>query len=209
MIKGILFDLDGTLVDTNELIIKSFQHTFKEFLKINVERQEILNFFGEPLYVTMKRYGGDMEDELTKFYMKYNMEVHDIYTKHIRGALEGIKLLKEKGYKLAIVTSKRKKAAVKGVKFAGMYKYMDTIVTPEDTKEHKPNPQPVYKACEILKLEPSECIMVGDSSYDILCGKNAGAKTALVNYTVLDREELLKLEPEYCIDSIEELYYKI
>lgn len=209
MIKGILFDLDGTLVDTNELIINSFQYVFKQFLGICVEREEILDFFGEPLYVTMKRYGGDKWSELTKFYMEYNMRVHDVYTRHIDGSLEGVKLFKEKGYKLAVVTSKRREAAIKGLEFSEMLKYMDVIVTPEDTELHKPNPDPIYKACDILRLNPNECIMVGDSSYDILCGKNAGTKTALVSYSMLNREELLKLKPEYYIKSIKELYQKI
>lgn len=209
MIKGILFDLDGTLVDTNELIINSFQYVFKQFLGICVEREEILDFFGEPLYATMKRYGGDKWEELTKFYMEYNMRVHDVYTRHIDGALEGVKLFKEKGYKLAIVTSKRRRAAIRGLEFGKMLEYMDAIVTPEDTKLHKPNPEPIYKACDILRLNPNECIMVGDSSYDILCGKNAGIKTALVSYSMLNIEELLKLDPEYYIESIKDLYFKI
>ncbi|MFX0547971.1 pyrophosphatase PpaX [Hathewaya histolytica] len=209
MIKAILFDLDGTLVDTNDLIIKTFQYTFKTVLGLEIKEAEILSFFGEPLATTMERYSKDKKEELINFYKEHNMKTHDDYIKKIDGALDGVKLLKKAGYKLGIVTSKIKTAALKGLEFAEMVHYMDVIVTPEDTELHKPNPEPIYKACEILKIKPEEVIMIGDSSYDILCGKNAGAKTALVSYTALNKEELLKLKPDMYINSIVELYNTI
>ncbi|MDU1413689.1 MAG: pyrophosphatase PpaX [Clostridium sp.] len=205
MIKGILFDLDGTIVDTNELIIQSFTYVLNEYLGLKVSRQEIIKTFGAPLIETMRHYGGDRAEEITKVYIDYS---HDIQSKYIRAyehVEEGLIKLKKAGLKLAIVTSKRRTVALSCMNEFDLEKYFDVIVTPEDTKIHKPKGEPVLKACELLKLKPDETIMVGDSHNDILCGKNAGALTALVKYTALDLKELYDLKPDYSIDKIEEL----
>ena len=203
MIKAILFDLDGTLINTNNLIIETFQHVFKEYLNIDVKREELVRDFGEPLGYTIKRYTDDDKvDSLIKAYKTYNEVIHDDLTEAIDGVEEGIKELKEKGYKVAIVTSKRREVTNRGLKLFNLFKLMDCIVTPEDTEKHKPEPEPVLKACEILGVNPEETIMVGDSHNDILSGKRAGAKSCLVRYTAVPMDQVLKHEPDYIIDSI-------
>lgn len=205
MIKGILFDLDGTLINTNMLIINSFKYVFKENLDLIVEDNEIVQYFGEPLTYTMAKYTKDRVEELVQKYVEYSLSIHDEYTESFKGVEEGLIILREKGYKLAIVTSKRRTTALRGLRLFDLEKYFEVIVSPEDTEKHKPEGEPVLKACELLNLKPEEVVMVGDSHNDILCGKNAGAKTCLVKYTALPLEKLLEHKPDYVIDSVEEI----
>lgn len=205
MIKAVLFDLDGTLIDTNELIIKSFKHTFKKHLNKDVPENEIVMYFGEPLLDTLARYDKDNAHVLFETYITYNEAIHDEVTKEIIGAKDVIRELKALGIKVGVVTSKRKLIAERGLKLFNLFEKMDVIITPEDTKKHKPEPEPIYKACEILNILPSEALMIGDSHYDILCGKNAGSKTCVVKYTVLPLDKIMQHEPEFAIDDLKEI----
>lgn len=205
MIKAVLFDLDGTLIDTNNLVIESFKHTFKEKLNIDVPESEIVMYFGEPLIDTLARYDKENAQLLYNTYIKYNEAIHDDTAREIVGAKETISDLKSLGIKVGVVTSKRKLIAERGLKLFNLFDKMDVIITPEDTSKHKPEAEPVIKACELLKIQPKEALMIGDSHYDILCGKNAGAKTCLVKYTVLPIDKIMMHKPEYAVDHIKEV----
>ncbi len=205
MIKAVLFDLDGTLLDTNRLILESFKYTFKKHLNINVNDEEIIKYFGEPLKTTLERYSREKLQDMFETYIKFNFDKHDEMTTIMDGVEETLKQLNEIGVKTAVVTSKREVMARKGLKLFNIEKYFETVITPEMTNSHKPDPDPIYKACENLSISPIDAIMVGDSSFDILCGKNAGSKTCLVNYTLLDKNEINKYKPDYSVNKIEDL----
>ncbi|SHE85199.1 pyrophosphatase PpaX [Clostridium fallax] len=205
MIKAVLFDLDGTLIDTNELILQSFRYAFEKVLNLKVDDKEITKMFGEPLKYSFKRYSEEHLEELITTYRGYNEDIHDTMCKAFPGVITMLDNLKEKGLKLGIVTSKRKVLAERGMKIAGIYDYFDVVVSPELTENHKPHKEPVEKACELLGISPKEAIMVGDSPYDLLSGKSAGAKVCAVNYTALPIERLKKEEPEYYIDEALEI----
>lgn len=205
MIKAILFDLDGTLINTNELIIDSFQYTFKKHFNKIVPREEIVKTFGEPLTETMAKYDKENTDLLLSIYKGFNETNHDKLTTEFDGVESGLKALKALGVKIGIVTSKRRVLAERGLRLINIYDYMDVIVTPEDTKKHKPKGEPAEKACELLGISPEHAVMVGDSHNDILCGRNAGCSTCLVKYTALSMKELMEYKPDYVIDKIEDL----
>lgn len=205
MIKGFLFDLDGTLINTNNLILHTFKHIFKTHMELEVEESEIVKCFGEPLSVTFEKYTKDNIELLVDEYKKYNVTVHDELAESYEGVKDTLIYMKQKGYKLAIVTSKRREVAVRGLKLFDLFDIMDVIVTPESTSKHKPHEEPVLFACEQLGLAPNEVIMVGDSHNDILSGNNAGAPTALVDYTALSIESLKEYNPTYIISHISEL----
>lgn len=205
MIKAILFDLDGTLINTNELVIKSFQHTFKHHFNIDMSSAEIVKFFGEPLLETMKRYDKEDPERLIATFREFNESKHDSLAKSFNGVIETLKGLKEAGLYTAVVTSKRKVMAERGLNLFGLDKYIDVLVTPEVTKKHKPDGEPALMACNLLCVAPGETIMVGDSHFDILCGKNAGCKTCLVSYTALEQDEVKKFSPDFVVDSLTEI----
>ncbi|WP_346930654.1 pyrophosphatase PpaX [Clostridium sp.] len=205
MIKAILFDLDGTIIDTNELILTSFNYVLNNYLGLNIRKEEIVESFGIPLKDVMDHYAKERAEELVDEYIRYSLESHDKYIKSYDHVEEGLIKLKNEGFKLAIVTSKRRGTALRGLNCFDLEKYFDVIITPEDSKKHKPDGEPVLKACEALKVKSEETIMVGDSHNDILCGKNAGSKTCLVNYTALNVEKIKAYNPDFIIDKIEDL----
>ncbi|WP_066894825.1 pyrophosphatase PpaX [Clostridium nigeriense] len=206
MIKAVLFDLDGTLIDTNELIYNSFVKTFKDKLEMELTREEIVDFFGRPLGEPFKKYSKrDNVDDLVAYYREYNEAIHDTMCFAFDGVKELLDGLKERNIKIGIVTSKRAELAIRGMKVAGIYDYMDIIITPESTELHKPNPDPCLKACSDLGIESNEAMMVGDSIYDIYCGKSAGCKTCGVNYTFIGLDTLKSSEPDYLIDKPEDI----
>lgn len=201
MIKAVLFDLDGTLINTNDLILKSFKHTFKTILDLEPTEEEITMNYGRPLQEIFKSYDENRIEEMINCYRKINLELHDDECKEFADVDLMLQTLKNKGIKIGVVTSKKSDMAERGAKLMGIFKYFDTFITPEVTIRHKPEGEPVLKACENLGVSPSEALMVGDSPYDILAGKNAGAKTCGVKYTALPIEKLQESKPDFYVDK--------
>lgn len=202
MIKAVMFDFDGTLIDTNSLIIASFKYTYKKHLGIDVPEEDIVKYFGEPLGTTLARYSPDNYEELMVTYKEYNSSQHDNMAKAMPNAAKCIKALKKAGYKTGIVTSKRKKMTDRGIDIIGIADDVDVIITMEDTNVHKPEAEPLLCALRKINMSPEETLYVGDSHYDILCGQNAGSKTCLVKFSVLDMDELMKYSPDYVVDDL-------
>ncbi|EOT2957825.1 pyrophosphatase PpaX [Clostridium perfringens] len=201
MIKAVLFDLDGTLINTNDLILKSFKHTFKTMLDLEPTEEEITMNYGRPLQEIFKSYDENRIEEMINCYRKINLELHDDECKEFADVDLMLQTLKNKEIKIGVVTSKKSDMAERGAKLMGIFKYFDTFITPEVTIKHKPEGEPVLKACENLGVSPSEALMVGDSPYDILAGKNAGAKTCGVKYTALPIEKLQESKPDFYVDK--------
>lgn len=203
MLNAVLFDLDGTLIDTNELIIDSFKHTFEVLKKSVPTRDKIISCFGEPLYETMNKFFDDA-NEAVEIYREFNLKYHDDRISSYKNATEILESLKNKGYKLAIVTSKNRSTALRGLKYLKILDYFEVLVTSDEVENHKPHPEPVLRACEILEVSPKNSIMVGDSIYDIMSGKNAGSKTCGVCYSFM-KDKLLEMKADYYIDDLIEI----
>ena len=208
-INTVLFDFDGTIMDTNNVILKSWQHTFRTFEGKERTEEEIIGTFGEPLHLTMEKVLPDVPlEESVAVYREYNyanfLELIDLFP----GILELVKELKARGYKTGIVTSRLKNTTGIGLRKYDMEKYFDVIVTCDDTDKHKPHPEPVNIALERLSSKPEEAIMIGDSMFDILCAKNAGVKAALVSWTIAVGEEEKTGEnaPDYILENAEDLF---
>ena len=204
-IKGILFDLDGTLLDTTSLIIKSFEYAFTEVCKRQITATEIFPFFGKPLRAAMESLAPDRVEELLQAFRKYNLANHDEMVAIFPGIAKTLCALKAEGLKLAIVTSKTSKTALRGLQLFDLEKYFNVIIGMEDCQQHKPHPEPVLKALQKLELTPNECLMVGDSPFDIISAHQAGVNAVAVSWTHVDWPDLIASEPEYLIDNIEEL----
>lgn len=203
--KYILFDLDGTLINTNSLIIESFKYTYKTCLGLDVSEEEILKYFGEPLITTLKRYSEEKGEELYRTYIDYNESRHNDRVTLFEGVQELLERLDSLGYSLALVTSKRRKVALMGLELFDIKKHFDVIVTLEDTELHKPNPAPVLKALELLGAKPEEAIMVGDSVFDIHCAHGAGVKAALVKWSAAHGFQGEDASADYVVGNTEEL----
>lgn len=202
MIKAILFDFDGTLINTNELIYKSYSYAYKKVLGRDITKGEFLKFYGRPLKEALIDEFGKTGETLLKEFQVFNLENHDQFVKSFAGAAEGVRFFKQKGFLIGVVTSKRINTLLMGIKFLGLENTFDVLVTPEDTDKYKPNPEPVLKGCELLKVFPEETVYVGDSVFDLMAGRAAGTKICAVKYSLTPKEELLKFEPDYYTDSI-------
>ena len=204
-IRNILFDLDGTLLDTNELIIQSFQYTYKMHLNKQVDKEDIIKNFGEILKITLDREFGEDSEKAIKTYRNFQTGNFEKLITIQKGVREGIIELDRQGYKLGIVTSRLNDSAIKGLKHFGLMDYFESIIGSDDTDQHKPDPTPALMALKKLEGKPEETILVGDSPFDILCGKNAGITSVAVGWSALPMDMILKYEPDYVVESMEEL----
>jgi len=177
-ITTILFDLDGTLIDTNELIISTFMHTLDKYYPGKYQREDVYPFMGPSLMDTFSGLDPDRVDEMILEYRTYNLANHDLLVKEFVGVKDTVHTLKERGYKLGIVTTKLHDVVLKGLRLMDLEPYFEAVVALDHVEKEKPDPEPVLKALEQLGAKPEEAIMVGDNYHDILAGKNAGTKTA-------------------------------
>lgn len=204
-INTILFDLDGTLVDTNELIIQSFLHTLNGYYPNQYKREDVLPFMGPTLQETFEAIDKDRVEEMIIAYRKFNHEQHDVLVKEFDTVFETVKTLYEKGYKLGIVTTKVRSTVDMGLKLTKLDQFFDVVVTIDDVINAKPDPEPILLALEQLDSTADEAIMVGDNSHDIEGGKNAGTKTAAVAWTAKGREFIESFQPDFMLEKMSDL----
>ena len=185
MLTTILFDFDGTLVNTNDVIIASWQHTYRHFLGREESLEKITACFGEPLLITMEReFPGVPPEESAAIYREYQKQNADELVKVFAGVPELLEALKQAGYRMAIVTSRTRESATRYLNMFGLAGYFEDMVSCEDTDIHKPNPEPILLCLDKLGIEKAEAIMVGDSPFDIKCANNAGVKSVLVDWRI-------------------------
>jgi pyrophosphatase PpaX len=206
MITTILFDLDGTLIDTNELIIATYLHTLEKYYPSQFKREDVLPFIGPSLKEVFGNMNPDRVEEMILEYRTYNLANHDQLVREFEGVAETLPLLKEKGYKLGIVTTKLYDTVMKGLRLMELDHYFDCIIALDHVEKEKPDPEPIFKALEALGSTPEEAIMVGDNFHDILAGKNAGTLTAGVAWSIKGRNYLAKFEPDYMLEHMSDLF---
>ena len=185
MIDTILFDFDGTVADTNDLIIASWQYTYRELLGHTVSKEEILKTFGEPLVESMAKAfpGFDVEEAIT-IYREFQREIFSDAIKPFPGIQELMKELSARGFKLGIVTSRARTSTYMGLELFGIDPYIDAVITCDDCQEHKPGPGPALACLEALGSKPENSVMIGDSKYDIGCANNAGVISIMVGWSM-------------------------
>ena len=204
-INTILFDLDGTLIDTNELIISSFLHTLNKFYPDQYQREDVLPFMGPTLYETFSGIDQERVQELIDTYREYNISNHDLLVKEFEGVFETVQWLKQEGYKLGIVKTKMSNVVMMGLKLTKLDQFFDVIVAIDHVTNPKPHPEPIEKALQQLDAKPEEALMVGDTPHDSVGGKNAGTKTAGVAWSAKGREHLAKYEPDFMLEKMSDL----
>ena len=203
--KVILFDLDGTLIDSNLLIITTFKYVFETAFKdIKMKDEDFLPFIGLTLYQSFSNYTEDKAeiDYLVSLYRRKNLEIHDDYIKPFDGAIDLLKSLKDKGYRIGVVSSKMHFLVERGLNLCGLLPFVEHIIGSDDVINHKPHPEPILKALDYF--DTKEAYYVGDHPNDILAGKQAGIKTIGVLYSLL-KEPLIKAEATYYVSQLKEI----
>jgi pyrophosphatase PpaX len=207
-----LFDADGTLLDTTELIYQCFLYTCRKFGGYEITRKKVYDTIGIPLRAQVEIHLGKLSDEhyekVRDAHMAYQQAIYKEYLKLFPGVIETLTRLKQDRKKLAVVTSRRMDSLTQYLKETGILNLFDALITPESTLKHKPDPEPALEAIAQLKCQPSETLFVGDSVFDILCGKGAGTDTAFVTWSICENIRESELKPTFIINSMEELIGK-
>ncbi|MHC1722038.1 MAG: HAD-IA family hydrolase [Aminipila sp.] len=207
-INTILFDFDGTVMNTNELILGSWQHTFKTITGKEGDREAIHRTFGETLAKSMGEFFPEFPlEEAIEIYRGYQVGKFADAISPFPGMVELIKELNLQGYKTAVVTSRLRPTTMEGLEKYQLTDIFDAIVTVEDCTKHKPDPEPALIALEKLGSKPEEAMMIGDSKFDIGCANNAGVTSVLVDWAVAiyDKEKEGIFKPDYVIEKAEKI----
>jgi pyrophosphatase PpaX len=204
---ALLFDLDGTLLDSISLLLACMKHAFSDFPARKPTDAEWIAGIGTPLGQQLDDYARSAEerDALTLRYRTFQRTHHDEYTSCFDGTLETIRSLREKGHPMGIVTSKSNELMQRGLDFVGLTPFMDVLVGLDSTHIHKPHPYPVHFALEKLGYEPQEAAFIGDSPHDMEAGRAAGVITIAALWGPFTREMLQPTAPDYFIERITEL----
>jgi pyrophosphatase PpaX len=199
MYKGVLFDNDGTLVDTYDLILASMRHGTKTVLGHTFPDDVLMRKVGQPLAVQMCDFTDDpdLQSEILRVYREYNHAVHDQVVKAFPGVKEGLAELRRHGYALGVVTSKMHALAWRGLEITGLAPYLDCCIGADDCVRYKPEAEPVERGAAALGLEPANCLYVGDAPYDIQSGNAAGAGTVAALWGMFSADELRADSPDY------------
>jgi pyrophosphatase PpaX len=207
-IEAVVFDFDGTIMNTNRVVINSWQHTYTVLRGAPVPEEQIIRTFGEPLEQTMARVFPDVPvAESIEVYRSYHREFFGKDITVFPGMRELLAELKARGLKLSLLTSRVKETTLEGLAKYELAQYFDDLITACDVTIHKPHPDPLLKAIERLGAEKEKCLMVGDTYFDLLCAKNAGVEFVLVGWQqAIPPEELVgERKPEHMIEKAEDL----
>lgn len=203
----VLFDLDGTLIDSTDLIVDSYHHTFRSHGLPVISREEIIEGIGTPLVAVFGRISGNA-DEIARWiatYREFNLAHHDLRIRPFPGVEAMIRRLHSTGRPIGIVTSKNHSGARRGLRLAGIEECISVVIGADNVTNHKPHPEPVQRALETLARLPEDAYFIGDSHHDIASGRAAGVSTVAVTWGPIGRERLELHAPDHITDTVEEL----
>jgi len=203
--KGVIFDLDGTLLNTDLYVCCNYAHIFEKYhLKNMPSLNEMVYFSGPPLVEIFKRYLPnenieDLKQEFTSYSLEHANNLSSLYPDEI----ETLTNLKNNGIKIGLVTNKGKVATIDCLNYWGLSKYFDSIFYLEKCEKPKPDGWPLINCAKELNLDINLCLYVGDDKYDIIAGHNANMKTCLVQFGL--KKGLEKYNPYYIANSYKEV----
>jgi pyrophosphatase PpaX len=201
-VECVLFDLDGTLIDTLELIRESMRYCTAKVLGAALPDEVIMHNVGTPLSEQMREFSEEHAEELLVAYREHNARVHDAMVKEYPGVEEALESLAKMRLRLGIVTSKSRPVAFRGLERFSLERFFETVVTCDDVTIFKPDPFPLVHAAGILGVEISRCAYVGDSPHDMAAAVGAGCVSIAALWGVSPRERLLEPEPDYVVESM-------
>ena len=203
----ILYDLDGTLIDSVRLILDSYHHTLQVHDFPARTDAHWLRGLGIPLRQQFAEWAED-EDLLQAMivtYREYNLAHHDDAVEPYPGVVDVVGALKRAGCRSALVTSKNRYGAQRGLERVGLETMFDILVSADDVERPKPHPEPVERALDYLNAEAHRTIFVGDSVHDMEAGRAAGVSTGAVLWGPFDRDDLAATAPDHWLERPEDL----
>ena len=202
----VLFDLDGTVIDSGAIILASMRHATREVLGRDFDDAELMQAVGGPgLEAQMAVFAPDRVEELVRVYRAHNEPLHDELEACI-GMADVLVRLRDEGRRLGVVTAKRRATVELAFARVPLGHLFETIVGGDETERHKPDPEPLLLAAARMRAEPAQTAYVGDSPFDVRAAKAAGMHAVAVTWgRIHERERLEREEPDAIVDSAEEL----
>lgn len=203
--QAVVFDLDGTVVDSVELILVSFQHAIREVLGRELSREEAIAWVGMPLREQMERFSPEHADELVEVYREFNHREHDRMLTLYEGIEDLLYGLRKADVKVGLVTSKSRFTTQMAFDLTGIDDYFDATVCAGEASGNKPEPDPILACLEQLGVAPAEAAYVGDSPSDIQAALAAKVVAIGVTWGVFTEERLVAEKPDVLVHTIPEL----
>jgi pyrophosphatase PpaX len=202
----VLFDLDGTVIDSGAIILASMRHATREVLGSEHSDEELMQAVGGPgLEAQLGVFGPDRVEELVRVYRAHNEPLHDTLEACV-GMEDVLVRLHDGGRRLGIVTAKRRSTVELAFARVPVAHLFETVVGGDETVKHKPDPEPLLLAAERIGVDPATAAYVGDSPFDMRAAKAAGMFAVAVTWgRIHDRERLEREEPDAIVDSAEDL----
>lgn len=211
--RAVLFDLDGTLADTVPLILRCYRHTMRTHRGRELPDELWVRNIGRPLRASMAELAADLDEaeRMVATYVAFQRTVHDEMVCGFPGATDALAALRTRGVRVGVVTSKSREMTVRTLARCGLTDLLDVLVTADDVRAGKPDPEPVRRALAELELAQdvadvlAEVLFVGDSPHDLVAGREAGVRTAAVQWGPFPAEVLAEAEPNHWISEWQEL----
>jgi pyrophosphatase PpaX len=202
-IQTVLFDLDGTLIDSIRLILDSYHHTLAVHGFPPRTEAEWLLGIGIPLRVQLGHFARSPEelDALIATYRAFNLAHHDEMVTAYPGVVDMVRAVRAGGHRTGVVTSKNHQGALLGLRHIGLTDAMDVVIGADDVENPKPHREPVDKAVALLGADPGTTIYVGDSIHDMHCGRAAGVRTGAALWGPFGRADLAATEPDFWLET--------
>ena len=202
-IRTVLFDLDGTLIDSVRLILDSYHHTLNQHGLPARTDSEWLKGVGTPLTAQLAEWRDEIGtiEAMIATYREYNLKHHDRMVTVYPGVLDAVREIKAASIQTGLVTSKNRHGALRGLKLVGLEALMDVLVCADEVTNPKPHPEPVEKAVLLLGADPATTLYVGDSVHDMHSGKAAGVLTAAALWGPFQRSHLEQAHPDYWLET--------
>lgn len=201
----VVFDLDGTVVNTIPLIIASYEHAMRDVLGEVPSAAEARAWIGQTLYATFGTRHPERAQELVDSYVAWNAAHLPELLQDFPGTPELLAALTDAGVTIGVATSKRRVSAENTLRHAGLAGLLEVTVAMEDTDAHKPGPEPLLLALERIGGRPSQAAYVGDAGVDVLAAQAAGMASIAVTWGAGARDDLAAIRPDALVDSVAEL----
>lgn len=204
---ALLFDLDGTLADSIELLLASFRHAFETVRVAPPSDAQWIAGIGTPLVAQMRSHVLDegLVEQLITAYRAHQREHHDRLLREFAGTRETLALLEVRGHPMAVVTSKSTELAHRALQRLGLGAFIDVVIGVDSCARHKPDPEPVHLALRTLGYDAGKALFVGDSPHDIAAGNAAGVTTVGALWGPFTRTQLEAARPDFLIQDIRDV----
>jgi pyrophosphatase PpaX len=203
LLSTLLFDLDGTLIDSIDLILQSYRHTIRAHRGVEPPDEVWMAGLGTPLWVQFREWTDDDTEikAMVQTYRDYNLAHHDELVRPYDGVVEEVRRLRAGGKALGLVTSKLRGGALRGLRLVGLEDSFDVVIGSDDVTHPKPHPEPVLTALDRMHAKAEGAVFIGDSRHDMESGRAAGVKTAAALWGPFDRRHLEDLRPDYWLEQ--------